>query len=179
MRRDEFSVGDLVLAALLLGIGSVLHAVFPGVFAGMKPDFSLIMLFVVIMLIPDKRIVAIAGIATGLITALTTTFPGGQIPNIIDKLVTTAAVMALASVIPSRLKVPVVGVLGTLVSGVVFLSSATVLVGLPAPFMALVVSVVLPATAINTLSLLVLYPITAKLYSAQRHRVANPAKAGQ
>ena len=60
MRRDEFSVGDLVLAALLLGIGSVLQMLCFGVFAGMKPTF-LSLCCCRIMLIPDKRIVAIAG----------------------------------------------------------------------------------------------------------------------
>lgn len=102
MRRAKMSLYDLVLAALLLGIGLILHAVFPGIFAGMKPDFSLIMLFVILMLTADKRVGFIAGIATGIITALTTTFPMGEIPNVIDKLVTTAAVLAMLRIVPKK-----------------------------------------------------------------------------
>lgn len=170
MRREEFRVSDLVLAALLLGIGFVLHGVFPGIFAGMKPDFSLMMLFAIVMLVPNRRIALLAGVATGIITALTTTFPAGQVPNLVDKLVTTVAVMGLAQVLPSKVRIPVVGVVGTLISGVVFLTTAAVLTGLPAPFTALMVSVVVPAAVINTVALLVLYPVVAKLYALQNQQ---------
>lgn len=171
MRRDELRVRDLVLAALLMGMGVVLHAFFPGIFAGMKPDFSLVMLFVVMLVIPDRKIAIISGVITGVLTALTTTFPLGQIPNIVDKIVTTATVLALLAIVPDKIKVPVVGVMGTLVSGTVFLTSALLLAGLPAPFTALFVAVVLPATVVNTIGLTVLYPIVAKLYSMQEQRL--------
>lgn len=177
MRREEFRVRDLILAALLMGMGLVLHAIFPGIFAGMKPDFSLIMLFIVMLVIPDRRIAIVAGIVTGILTALTTTFPMGQIPNIIDKAVTTATVLGICAIAPKRVKVPAVGLLGTLVSGTAFLTSAFALVGLPAPFTALFVAVVLPATAINTVGLLVFYPIIAKLYSLQEQRANQPIRS--
>lgn len=176
MRREEFSIRDLVLAALLMGMGLVLHAVFPGILGGMKPDFALIMLFIVMLIIPDRRISIIAGLATGILTALTTSFPMGQVPNIIDKAVTTAAVLGMCAVIPKRFLVPVVGILGTLVSGTAFLTSALLLVGLPAPFVALFITVVLPATIINTVGLLVLYPIVSKLYSMQGQKVSQTVK---
>src|SRR5690554_5449461 len=143
MRRDEMRVGDLVLAALLMGIGLVLHAVFPGIFAGMKPDFSLIMLCIVVMVIPDRRVAIVAGIVTGIITALTTTFPMGQIPNVVDKIVTTAVLIGLVALVPRKVLPPVIGIIGTLVSGTVFLSTAALLSGLPASFGALMVAVVL------------------------------------
>ncbi len=160
-------VGDLVLAGLLLGLGLILHGVFPGVFAGMKPDFSLIMLFIVILIIPDRRVVMVAGLATAIITAMTTSFPNGQIPNIVDKIVTTAVVMGLAAFLPRQIMVVGVGAIGTLVSGLVFLGTAAWLSGLPATFASLVAAVVLPATGINTVALLVLYPLAAKLYAMQ------------
>ncbi|KLU38798.1 MAG: hypothetical protein AA931_12840 [Peptococcaceae bacterium 1109] len=160
-------VGDLVLAGLLVGLGLVLHGVFPGVFAGMKPDFSLIMLFIVIMVIPDKRVMVVAGLATAIITALTTSFPNGQIANIVDKIVTTAVVMGLSALLPRQVLVVGVGAIGTLVSGLVFLGTAALLSGLPASFASLVAAVVLPAAGINTIALLVLYPLAAKLYSMQ------------
>ena len=158
MRRDELRVRDLVLASLLMGMGVVLHAIFPGILAGMKPDFSLIMLFVVIMVIPDRRIAVVAGIVTGLLTAFTTTFPMGQIPNIVDKLVTTGVVIGLSAVVSKRLMVPVIGVVGTIVSGIVFLGTAALLTGLPTSFGSLMLVVVLPAAAVNTAALLLLYP---------------------
>ncbi|NLJ79799.1 MAG: tryptophan transporter [Firmicutes bacterium] len=167
------SIRDLVLAGLLMGMGLVLHAVFPGILGGMKPDFSLLMLFVVMMVIPDRRIAIIAGVVTGVLTALTTTFPLGQIPNIVDKGVTTAAVLGMLAVTPKNLKVPVIGVLGTIVSGTAFLTTALVLTGLPAPFTALFIAVVLPATVGNTLGLAVFYPIVAKLYDLQSQKAPS------
>lgn len=175
MRREELRVRDLVLAALLMGMGLVLHAVFPGIFARMKPDFSLVMLFVVLLLIPDRRIAIMSGIVTGILTALTTTFPMGQIPNLVDKAVTTAVVLGIVALSPKGFKVPLVGILGTLVSGAMFLTTALVLTGLPAPFAALFVAVVLPATAVNTIGLLVFYPVLAKLYSFQETRQPRSA----
>ena len=156
-----------MLAGLLVGLGLVLHGDFPGVFAGMKPDFSLIMLFIVIMVIPDKRVMVVAGLATAIITALTTSFPNGQIANIVDKIVTTAVVMGLSALLPRQVLVVGVGAIGTLVSGLVFLGTAALLSGLPASFASLVAAVVLPAAGINTIALLVLYPLAAKLYSMQ------------
>ena len=165
--RAEMRVGDLVLAGLLVGLGLILHGVFPGVFAGMKPDFSLIMLFIVLMIIPDRRIALVAGLATAVITALTTSFPNGQIANIVDKIVTTVVVMGLTALLPKQILVVGVGAIGTLVSGVVFLGTAAWLSGLPASFASLMAAVVLPAAGINTIALLVLYPLAAKLYAMQ------------
>ncbi|MGI6149784.1 MAG: tryptophan transporter [Limnochordia bacterium] len=165
--RAEMRVGDLVLAGLLVGLGLILHGVFPGVFAGMKPDFSLIMLFIILMIIPDRRIALVAGLATAVITALTTSFPNGQIANIVDKIVTTVVVMGLTALLPKQILVVGVGAIGTLVSGVVFLGTAAWLSGLPASFASLMAAVVLPAAGINTIALLVLYPLAAKLYAMQ------------
>lgn len=167
MRREEMRVGDLVLAGLLVGLGLVLHGVFPGVLAGMKPDFSLVMLFVVILLVEDRKVVAITGVATAIITALTTTFPMGQIPNIVDKLITTAVVVGMASILPKNVLAASVGAVGTLVSGSVFLGTAALLTGLPTSFASLMAVVVLPAAGVNTVALLILYPLAAKLYRMQ------------
>lgn len=177
--KAEIRVADLVLAGLMVAVGFVLHGVFPAILAGMKPDFSLIMLFVVIMVIPDTRVKLVAGLATAIITAMTTTFPGGQIANIVDKIITTGVVIGLTALLPRQIVVPGVGVLGTLVSGTVFLGTAALVSGLPATFISLMVAVVLPATAINTIGLLVLYPLAAKLYSMQMAYDPSTEKARQ
>lgn len=78
------------------------------------------MLFIVILMIPDNRVKVVAGLATAVITAMTTSFPNGQIANIVDKIVTTAVVMGLTTLLPRRILVLGVGILGTLVSGTVF-----------------------------------------------------------
>ena len=89
----------------------------------------------------------------GIITALTTTFPGGQLPNIIDKLVTCMVVFAMVKIAEkiklNKIAVGIIAFVGTVVSGSVFLYSALLIVGLPAPFSALFIGIVLPTAVTN------------------------------
>jgi hypothetical protein len=154
-----------IQAALLLAIGYVLHALTPGLLGGMKPDFILAMLFVVILLNNSLSLSAQSGVIAGLIAALTTTFPGGQIPNLIDKfttaLVALAILRALGPRVDRRIAAGIVGCLATLYSGFIFLWSAKVIVGLPggASFGALFLTVVIPTAVINTFLVPILYPL--------------------
>lgn len=154
---------NLVALALLVGMGAVLHAVMPGIVFGMKPDMMLAMMFLGIVLFPDVKSVVLLSLVTGLISGLTTTFPGGLIPNIIDKPITAfvffGLFMALKKYRSNIVSVAVLTVLGTLVSGIAFLGSAYLLVGLPGPFAALFAGVVLPATVANTVAMVILYPV--------------------
>jgi len=96
-----------------------------------------------------------------MITALTTTFPGGQLPNFIDKMVTALIVYlmikAMTSLKNDKLKMAIIGLIGTAISGTVFLGSALFIVGLPAPFMVLFTSIVLPTSLTNMVITLVVY----------------------
>ncbi|KAB2337134.1 tryptophan transporter [Cytobacillus depressus] len=158
---------NLVALALLVGMGAVLHAVVPGFFLGMKPDMMLTMMFLGIVLFPDKKSVLLLGITTGLIAALTTSFPGGQIPNIIDKPVSAFIFLGLYLAVRkfnnSIVSVAILTALGTIVSGIAFLTSALLIVGLPGPFTALFGAVVLPAAAVNTIAMIVLYPVAQSI----------------
>ncbi|MBL4932460.1 tryptophan transporter [Clostridium paridis] len=153
----------LTLNAILLAIGLMLHQFTPALGFPMQPDFALATLFIIMMINKDFKTVLTAGIITGIFTALTTKFPGGQIPNIIDKVVTVTIVYGLLSLIRNRLNKNIVLALilpiGTLISGTIFLTAALYIVGLPAPFNALFITVVLPATVINLVAGLVLFKI--------------------
>ncbi len=88
------------------------------------------------------------GIVTGIISALTTSFPGGQLPNIIEKPVTAFLFLALALLVKKSVKTAaaaVITIAGTFISGLLFLALALLIVGLPGGFTALVLAVVLPA----------------------------------
>ena len=111
-----------------------------------------------------------AAIITGVFTALTTKFPGGQLPNIIDKMVTVNLMyVILLSInkitdsikinesIKKNLLVLISFPLGTLISGTTFLLSAQYIVGLPAKFSILFVTIVIPALIINTIGGFILY----------------------
>ena len=147
---------QLVTNSLLLAVGFLLHYVTPAIGLSMQIDFSLITLVLIINLNKNSFSTCLAsGVATGIFSGLTTKFPFGFIPNILDKITTAIAVYLLLKLLDkttlhSKIKAIVVNAVGTLLSGVVFLVSALLLTGLPAPFIVLFITVVIPAIIINT-----------------------------
>ena len=147
---------QLVTNSLLLAVGFLLHYVTPAI-GSMQIDFSLITLVLIITLNRNNFNTCVAsGVATGIFSGLTTKFPMGLVPNIIDKLVTTIFVYLLIrlldkTTLSSKIKAIVVNAVGTFVSGMVFLASALLLTGLPAPFFVLFTTVVIPAIVVNTI----------------------------
>ena len=147
---------QLTINALLLAVGFILHYVTPAIGLPMQIDFSLITMILIISLNRSSFSTCIAaGIATGIFSGVTSKFPLGFIPNTIDKITTAIFVFLLLKLLDkttlsSKIKAIVVNSVGTLVSGVVFLSSALLLTGLPAPFFVLFTTVVIPAIIINT-----------------------------
>ena len=124
---------DLVLLALFMGIGAVLHIIAPPILFGMKPDIMLPMMFLGILIFPKANYVLVLSIATGVISALTTAVPGGQISNLVEKPVTAFVFFALFMLAPKQLDkkiiAPILAALGTIVSGSVFLSMALFVIG--------------------------------------------------
>ena len=146
---------QLVTNSLLLAVGFLLHYVTPAI-GSMQIDFSLITMILVINLNKNNLGSCIAsGIATGIFSGITSKFPLGFIPNTIDKITTAIVIYLLIRLLDkttlnSKIKAIVVNAVGTLISGVVFLVSALLLVGLPVPFGVLFITVVIPAIAVNT-----------------------------
>ena len=159
---------QLVSNSLLLAVGFLLHYVTPAIGLPMQIDFSLITLVLVITLNKNNFGSCIAaGIATGIFSGVTSKFPMGMIPNIIDKIVTTVVAYLLIrlldkTALSSKIKSIAVNAVGTLVSGIVFLVSALLLVGLPAPFSVLFTTVVVPAIAVNTIAGFIINTICIK-----------------
>ena len=148
---------QLVTNSLLLAVGFLLHYVTPAIGLPMQIDFSLITLVLIINLNRNSFSTCVAsGVATGIFAGLTTKFPMGLIPNIIDKITTAIFVYLLIRLLDkttlhSRIKAIIVNAVVTLVSGAVFLASALLLTGLPAPFFVLFTTVVVPAIVVNTI----------------------------
>lgn len=172
MRNTE-KTKKMIINALLLGIGAILHQITPALGLPMQPDFALIMLFIIMIINKgDYKTCLISGIITGIFTAMTTKFPGGQLPNMIDKLITVNLMFVVIMLI-NKLKIIknmadskrrtieslILFPVGTLVSGLIFLLSASILVGLPAGFSSLFIVVVLPAVAINLVAGFMLFKI--------------------
>lgn len=153
----------LVSLSLLVGIGAALHFIIPGIYLGMKPDMMLAMMFLGIVLFPNAKNALLLGGVTGFISGLTTTFPGGFLPNLIDKPITAFIFFGLYLLIGKKMEniagVTILTVLCTIVSGTIFLASAHLIVGLPGPFAVLFATAVLPATVLNGIAMFILYPI--------------------
>jgi len=142
-----------IVTALLIGIGYILHQVVPGAVGGMKFDFMLAVIFVCLLINSDLKNAILTAFLGGMITALTTSFPGGQIPNIIDKMVTVVIVFGLIKLAGKHrekfITIGIIAFIGTIISGSAFLISALFLVGLPAPFTILFVTIVIPTAITN------------------------------
>lgn len=153
----------LTLNSILLAIGLLLHQITPAIGLPMQPDLALIMLFTIVILNKDNyKMCLISGIVTGIFTALTTKFPAGQFPNIIDKFITVNIIFILVYLLyklpfiknmkekkQDMIVLAIILPLGTLISGCIFLGSAQILVGLPGSFYSLFMVAVAPAILIN------------------------------
>ncbi|MBS4177504.1 tryptophan transporter [Lederbergia citrea] len=170
----------LVSLSLLLGIGTALHFIIPPIM-GIKPDMMLSMMFLGIVLFPEKKNVLLLGIVTGLLTALTTGFPMGQIPNMIDKPITAFVFFGLYLLIVKKIPhiagVTILTALCTIVSGVLFLGTASIFFELPggASFIGLFTVAVLPATILNGLVMFILYPVVKTIL--KRTNLIEPAQS--
>ncbi len=153
----------MILTSLLIAIGLVLHYIVPPIAGGMKPDFLLAMLFVALYIDNSPKNTFVAGLLAGIFAALTSTFPGGQIANIVDKFLTAFAVMAMIKAFArfnSNLTVLITSFVGTIFSGVVFLQTALFVVGsLPVAFPVLFATVVIPTALINIVATFVCYKV--------------------
>lgn len=169
---------DMTEVGILLAIGFVLHSVFPPILFGMKPDFSLAMLFAILLIKRDLKLAIMAGVVTGVFTAMTTGFPGGQVANLVDKFLTTLMI-AIPMLKVQKQNVVLAGIvnaIGTVISGAIFLSTAALVAGLPGSMMVLMVSVVLPAAVVNTLAGTVLYSAILQSKRMIGHAHASPSK---
>jgi hypothetical protein len=164
-----------ILSGLLLAIGFILHQIIPGSIGGMTFDVQLAVLFVIIAINMDLKNAVATGLASGIITAMTTKFPGGQLPNAIDKIITAVVIyfllVVLTKFLSKQLCIIITGVIGTIISGTVFLLSALYIAGLPAPFIALFLGVVLPTTIANAFVTSLLYNLVTSSQKAIKFNV--------
>ncbi|GGD23944.1 tryptophan transporter [Pontibacillus salipaludis] len=174
--KSRLDTRVLVLLSLIVGIGAVLHIFAPPIVNGMKPDMLLIMMFLGIILFPKFQYVMLLSLVTGAIAALTTGLPGGQIANLIDKpltaLVAFGIVLAAGKFTNKKVLAASVTLVGTLISGAIFLFVAVNIIGLvEGSFMIMYATIVLPTAAFNTVAMTVIYPIVEKI--SKRSRIAT------
>lgn len=177
----------LVLNSILLAMGLLLHQITPALGLPIQPDIALTMLFTIMILNKgDYKNCLVAGIVTGIFTALTTKFPAGQLPNIVDKVITVNLVYLIMISIynlpfikklnnkkQDSIVLTIILPLGTLISGCVFLGSAQILVGLPGSFASLFIVAVAPAIIINTVVGMFLFKTVSMSVSRVSYKSTN------
>ena len=127
MQTNSIQTRNLTVSAIFMALGLVLHLMVPGVFFGVKPDFLLSMMFISLMIVDDSKEALLIGVAGGIMSALTTGFPAGQIPNFIEKIITSLVIFYVIKTIGKNFSVPkiiLIFALGTLISGTLFLTIA-------------------------------------------------------
>ncbi len=115
---------NLTISAIFMALGLVMHFLVPPIFGGVKPDFLLSMMFISLIIAGDIKEAILIGVAGGIMSALTTSFPGGQIPNFIEKIIVAIIVFLLIQKFGKGLnkyQTVFIYALGTLLSGVLFL----------------------------------------------------------
>jgi len=174
------NVKKMTLSALLVAIGFVLHQIVPGIpfLGGMKMDFLLVMMFFSIFMMDSYKEVLAVSLVCGLLSAMTTTFPGGQIANIVDKLVTGAVIYLLFKALEGRMsntvRLGLLACVGTILSGTVFLLTGLAISGVQLSFLDLFIAIVLPTAALNTVFAVFLEKIIARTgYTLVQKKLAN------
>ena len=127
MQTNTIQIRNLTISAIFMALGLVLHLMVPGVFFGVKPDFLLSMMFISLMIVDDSKEALLIGVAGGIMSALTTGFPGGQIPNFIEKIITSLLVFYIIKTMNKGFSIPkiiLIFALGTMISGTMFLTIA-------------------------------------------------------
>ena len=115
---------NLTISAIFMALGLVMHFLVPPIFGGVKPDFLLSMMFISLIIAGDIKEALLIGVAGGIMSALTTSFPGGQIPNFIEKIIVAITIFFLIGKFSkdlNQVKTVFIYAFGTLLSGVLFL----------------------------------------------------------
>lgn len=126
LEEEKMKTKNMVMAAVLLAIGTVLHLICPPIF-GITPDFLLATMFVSITFNKNVKGTLAIGAAAGILTALITKFPGGQIPSLFDKTISALCFLAMLKALgagkkdPSLIQVSCLTFINTIISGLVFL----------------------------------------------------------
>ena len=165
MQTNTIQTRNLTISAIFMALGLVLHLMVPGVFFGVKPDFLLSMMFISLMIVDDSKEALLIGVAGGIMSALTTGFPGGQIPNFIEKIITSLLVFYMIKSMDKNFsisKIILIFALGTMISGTMFLTIALTMTKQLNLFIPSYPAV-LVAMAINSILGVFLYQATSRM----------------
>ncbi|MCK4258514.1 MAG: hypothetical protein KAX49_06020 [Halanaerobiales bacterium] len=156
-------VKDILDTTLLLLIGVIYYTIFQPIFpvSGLKPDFTLAVLFVIILMKDDFRIITFSILFLSIFASLFTTFSGSWI-NVIEKVISCGLLYHLVHYLRKyisnqEIMICIISLVGTVLSGCIFCALAEAFVGLPVPFSIFLRKVILPSAFMNLGIAYVLY----------------------
>lgn len=156
----------MIINAILIAIGVLLHIAAPSIGLPAQPDFAVAMLFIIMLLNKDYKTTLFTGIIIGIFTAMTTKTPGGQLPNIIDKLVTCNimyfVLLPLREKLNRNIQAIVALLLGTMVSGLTFLLSLATIYGIAGSIMVPIVAIVIPTAIVNVVVGMIIFKVVER-----------------
>ena len=157
----------MIINAILIAIGVILHVAAPSIGLPAQPDFALAMLFIIMLMNKDYKTTLFSGIIIGIFTALTTKTPGGQLPNIIDKLITCNVMyfvlLPLREKISKNIQALILLLTGTALSGMVFLTSLAAIYGIEGSILVPIMAVVVPTALLNAVIGMMIYKIVERV----------------
>ena len=157
----------MVLNAILIAIGVILHAISPSFGLPAQPDFALAMLFIIMLINRDYKTTIFAGIIIGIFTALTTKSPGGQLPcNVMYLLM-----LPLREKVSNNIQGIILFVFGTLLSGTVFLTSLALISGVEGAILTTIFAVVVPTAVVNVIAGMIIYKIVEQAMRITKYNI--------
>ncbi|MDS0524170.1 tryptophan transporter [Clostridium sp. SHJSY1] len=162
----------MIINAILIAIGVLLHIAAPNIGLPAQPDFAVAMLFIIMLLNKDYKTTIITGIIIGIFTAMTTKTPGGQLPNVIDKLVTCNAMylvlLPLREKLNKNIQVIIALLLGTMISGLTFLVSLATIYGISGSIMVPIIAIVIPTALVNVVVGVIIFKVVERAIKQTR-----------
>lgn len=162
MTRRISHLSILLALGLILNISVQMFSI-----QGMKVDFVVVMLCISLLSAESFKEALLAGFAYGILTALTTTFPFGQVANLIDKIIVSMLLYYIKTVFQIQLcdkgKLITYGIVGTVLSGTIFLLIALLMGNALGSFPLLFITVVIPSAIGNSIVIVVFAKIFLRL----------------
>ena len=156
---------DIFDVIFLLVAGALYHLVFPGIpiAGGMKPDVSLAILFILIILKKDFRLIILSAIILGVMTTMTSSLVDGAWINLVEKILTATLVYYFAKFINSKYNledtypVLLISSLGAVISAFIFIIMTYIFGVMPGPIPVLLQKIIIPSAILNIGATYVLY----------------------
>ncbi len=154
--------------SILLALGLVLNmAVQAFSIQGMKVDFIVVMLCISILDAESFKEAVMIGISYGVLTGLTTSFPFGQVANLIDKIIVSMMLYSTISFlnlkIDNKVSLAIYAAFATVLSGALFLSIALAMAKNTELFLFLFMTVVLPSMIGNSIVIIIFSQVFDKI----------------